>query len=104
MVSELTNKKLKEIDEACLPCFLGTQDKENVAIYEKFTFQELGKTLFSLILPITPCFDLETDERPFSRDKDGALRGWRTPHRGSDRKNSGMTFISANRGNGAAER
>jgi hypothetical protein len=33
------NKKLKEIDEARLPCFLGTQDKVNVAIYEKFAFQ-----------------------------------------------------------------
>ncbi|MDR0708146.1 MAG: hypothetical protein LBF60_09810 [Treponema sp.] len=38
VASALINKKLKELDEARLPCFLGTQDKANVAIYEKFAF------------------------------------------------------------------
>jgi predicted GNAT family N-acyltransferase len=41
VASALINKKLKEIDETRLPCFLGTQDKINVAIYEKFAFQKL---------------------------------------------------------------
>ena len=58
VASALINKKLKEIDEACLPYFLGTQDKENVAIYEKFAFKAEGKTLFHPILAITLCFDL----------------------------------------------
>jgi GNAT superfamily N-acetyltransferase len=39
VASALINKKLKELDEALLPCFLGTQDKVNVAIYERFAFQ-----------------------------------------------------------------
>jgi GNAT superfamily N-acetyltransferase len=41
VASALINKKLKDIDEARLPCFLGTQDKVNVAIYERFAFQTL---------------------------------------------------------------
>jgi GNAT superfamily N-acetyltransferase len=41
VASALINKKLKEIDGARLPCFLGTQDKVNVAIYEKFAFQTM---------------------------------------------------------------
>jgi predicted GNAT family N-acyltransferase len=39
VASALINKKLKEIDESSPPCFLGTQDKINVTIYEKFVFQ-----------------------------------------------------------------
>jgi predicted GNAT family N-acyltransferase len=47
VASALINKKLKEIDKSSPPCFLGTQDKVNVAIYEKFSFQKLREDLVS---------------------------------------------------------
>ncbi|MDR1398882.1 MAG: GNAT family N-acetyltransferase [Treponema sp.] len=50
VASALITKKLKEIDESSLPCFLATQDKENIAIYEKFAFQVQRKDPVSSII------------------------------------------------------
>ncbi|MDR2793462.1 MAG: GNAT family N-acetyltransferase, partial [Treponema sp.] len=47
IASALIRKKLKEIDELSLPCFLGTQDKINVTIYERFAFQKLREDALS---------------------------------------------------------
>jgi ribosomal protein S18 acetylase RimI-like enzyme len=58
VASTLINKKLKDIDGARLPCFLATQDKVNVAIYEKFAFQTLRED------PISPDITHYTMIRP----------------------------------------
>jgi GNAT superfamily N-acetyltransferase len=41
LASVLIRKKLKEIDAAALPCFLGTQDRINLIIYAKYGFQKV---------------------------------------------------------------
>jgi ribosomal protein S18 acetylase RimI-like enzyme len=41
IASLLIRKKLAEIDAAVLPCFLATQDKVNLLIYERFGFTKI---------------------------------------------------------------
>ena len=74
--SALINKKPKEIDKARLPCFLRTQDKENVAIYQKFAFHHLKED------PVSSDISHYTMLRPwkqlracFSCDKSGGVAG-----------------------------
>jgi N-acetylglutamate synthase-like GNAT family acetyltransferase len=41
IASALLRKKLKEIDAENIPCFLGTQDRINMVIYERFGFHKI---------------------------------------------------------------
>jgi ribosomal protein S18 acetylase RimI-like enzyme len=46
--SQLLRRKLREIDQACLPCFVATQDRGNLGIYERFGFKKIDE------IPIAP--------------------------------------------------
>jgi ribosomal protein S18 acetylase RimI-like enzyme len=43
IASLLLRKKLAEIDAAALPCFLATQDRVNLLIYERFGFKKTAE-------------------------------------------------------------
>ncbi|GHV80058.1 GCN5-like N-acetyltransferase [Spirochaetia bacterium] len=43
--SQLLWRKLKEIDQAAQPCFLATQDRINLGIYERFGFKKIDEIL-----------------------------------------------------------
>jgi GNAT superfamily N-acetyltransferase len=48
LASVLIRKKLKEIDAAALPCFLGTEDRINLTIYAKYGFQKVREDPLAL--------------------------------------------------------
>jgi ribosomal protein S18 acetylase RimI-like enzyme len=43
--SQLLRRKLREIDRAAQPCFLATQDRINLGIYERFGFKKIDEIL-----------------------------------------------------------
>jgi GNAT superfamily N-acetyltransferase len=58
IASALIRKKLAEIDALSLPCFLGTQDEVNAAIYARYGFQKVRED------PLTPGITHYTMIRP----------------------------------------
>jgi GNAT superfamily N-acetyltransferase len=58
VASALIRKKLKEIDALSRPCFLGTQDKTNLAIYARYGFRKVRED------PLSPDITHYTMIRP----------------------------------------